>query len=168
MDSGEVKMRYGCGRRHPVRAGTNAIPAREWCAPAPGRPVRRRRPPHPEPFGASARRSRATRHGIPLVHLARNIHRLYNRRTDPRTMGCRRVLLLIGVVQQHRCAGRVVDRVQAWQLTLVLRDRGSCCWASQARSGVRARRTGVGSWQARRRLKSVCAGLARTVRQQKD
>jgi DNA-binding protein HU-beta len=50
---------------------------------------------------------------VPLVHLDRNIHRFHNRRTHPRTMGCRRVLLHIGVVQRHRCACRVVDRVQA-------------------------------------------------------
>ena len=47
------------------------------------------------------------------VYLARNIHRFHNRRTHPRTMGCRRVLLRIGVVQRHRCACRVVDRASS-------------------------------------------------------
>jgi hypothetical protein len=74
------------------------------------------------------------------VYLARNIHRLDNRRIHPRTMACRCILLHIGVVQRHRCARRAVDWSQARQLTLTLSGG-----QAPTPRGVGARRRGEAS-----------------------
>jgi hypothetical protein len=48
-------------------------------------------------------------HAVTRFDLGRNFDRLHNRRGDPRTVGCRNVVLHIIALERNRSTGRAVD-----------------------------------------------------------